>query len=90
MRLTLTDPRAKYMKPVTPVLKFVINFRKIVVVILLGPTGIVILSRDKITTVVIPSRRDILTTVVICHGSYSVTLHRHRESLANAKVSARQ
>jgi len=35
MRLTVTDPRAKYnMKSVTPVLKFVINLRKIIIVIL--------------------------------------------------------
>jgi len=43
------------MKPVTPVLKFMINLRQIIVVILSQP-GIVILSRDKITTVVILSR----------------------------------
>jgi len=34
MRLTLADPRAKYMKRVTFVLKFMINLRKIIVVIL--------------------------------------------------------
>ena len=79
MRLTLTDPRANYKRnlAVKLVLKFVIKFaRKITVVIL--SRGIVILSRDKIMVLILSwTIHDIITTVVFCHGSYSITLHRN-------------